>query len=127
MNDLMSTLRNMVWNLTHRIRIADLLDILIVAVIIYELLLLTRHTRGSALLKGLFLLVVIALLSNLLGLVSLNWLLTAILQNGAIVLVVLFQPELRKALERMGRSRVFKKGSRKTTNDDKELIISEIM
>ncbi len=127
MNDLMSTLRNMVWNLTHRIRIADLLDILIVAVIIYELLLLTRHTRGSALLKGLFLLVVIALLSNLLGLVSLNWLLTAILQNGAIVLVVLFQPELRKALERMGRSRVFKKGSRKTTNDDKELIISEII
>ena len=127
MNDLMGTLRNMVWNLTHRIRITDLFDILIVAVIIYELLLLTRHTRGSALLKGLFLLVVIALLSNLLGLVSLNWLLTAILQNGAIVLVVLFQPELRKALERMGRSRVFKKGSRKSANDEKGLIISEII
>ena len=93
MNDIMSTLRNMVWNLTHRIRITDMIDILIVAVIIYELLLLTRHTRGSALLKGLFLLIIIALLSNLLGFISLNWLLTAILQNGAIVLVVLFQPE----------------------------------
>ena len=123
----MSTIRNMMWNLTHRIRITDLIDIVIVAIIIYELLLLTRHTRGSALLKGLFLLLIISLLSTLLGLVSLNWLLTAILQNGAIVLVVLFQPELRKALERMGRSRVFKKGSRKTTNDDKELIISEII
>ena len=92
MTDIMATIRNMIWNLTHRIRIIDVLDILIVAVIIYELLLLTRHTRGSALLKGLFLLLIIALLSNLFGLVSLNWLLRAILQNGAVVLVVLFQP-----------------------------------
>ena len=98
MNDVMGTIRNMVWNLTHRIRVVDVIDILIVAIIIYELLLLTRHTRGSALLKGLFLLLIIAFLSNLLGLVSLNWLLNAILQNGAIVLVVLFQPEFRKAL-----------------------------
>ena len=127
MNDVMGTIRNMIWNLTHRIRITDLFDILIVAIIIYELLLLTRHTRGSALLKGLFLLLVIALMSSLLGLVSLNWLLTAILQNGAIVLVVLFQPEFRKALERMGRSRVFAKGGKKSTNDEKALMISEII
>ncbi len=127
MTDIMATIRNMIWNLTHRIRITDLVDILIVAVIIYELLLLTRHTRGSALLKGLFLLLLIALLSNLLGLVSLNWLLTAILQNGAIVLVVLFQPEFRKALERMGRSKVFQKGTKKSLNEERDLIISEII
>ena len=127
MTDIMATIRNMIWNLTHRIRITDLVDILIVAVIIYELLLLTRHTRGSALLKGLFLLLLIALLSNLLGLVSLNWLLRAILQNGAIVLVVLFQPEFRKALERMGRSKVFQKNTRKSLNEERDLIISEII
>ena len=127
MNDVMNTMQIMIWNLTHRIRIVDLIDILIVAIIIYELLLLTRHTRGSALLKGLFLLLIISVLSNLLGLVSLNWLLTAILQNGALVLVILFQPEFRKALERMGRSRVFSKGAKHTLNDEKELIISEIV
>lgn len=127
MNDIMGTIRNMIWNLTHRIRFIDVFDILIVAVVIYELLLLTRHTRGSALLKGLFLLLIIALLSNLLGLVSLNWLMTAILKNGAIVLVILFQPELRKALERMGRSRLFKKGTRKAANEESDLIISEII
>ena len=127
MNDIMGTIRNMIWNLTHRIRITDLIDILIVAVIIYELLLLTRHTRGSALLKGLFLLLIIAILSNLLGFVSLNWLISAILQNGAIVLVILFQPEFRKALERMGRSRVFKKGTRKGLDEERDLIISEII
>ena len=127
MTDIMATIRNMVWNLTHRLRINDLIDILIVAIVIYELLLLTRHTRGSALLKGLFLLLIIALLSNLLGLVSLNWLMRAILQNGAIVLVVLFQPEFRKALERMGRSRVFQKNTRNAVNEERDTILSEII
>lgn len=121
------TVRNMGWNLTHRLGVVDVFDILIVAIIIYELLLLTRHTRGSALLKGLFLLLVIAVLSNLLGLVSVNWLLTAILQNGAIVLVILFQPELRKALERMGRSKVINKGKKRDPDDEQEVIISEII
>ena len=127
MTDIMATIRNMIWNLTHRIRIIDVLDILIVAVIIYELLLLTRHTRGSALLKGLFLLFLIVILSNILGLTSLNWLLLAVLQNGAIVLVVLFQPELRKALERMGRSRLITKGSHRNADEDTEVIIEEIV
>ena len=128
MNDIIGNIRNMIWNLTHRLGFADIIDILIVAVILYELLLLTRHTRGSALLKGVFLLLVIALLSSLLGLVSLNWLLNAILQNSAIVLVILFQPELRKALERMGRSRLMTKRSRNPgAEDERELLISEIL
>ena len=127
MNDILSTIRNMGWNLTHRLGIIDIIDILIVAVIIYELLLLTRHTRGSALLKGLFLLLLIVILSNLLGLTSLNWLLLAVLQNGALVLVILFQPELRKALERMGSSRLMTKGNRRGEDDDRETIIAEIV
>ena len=127
MTDIMATFRNMIWNLTHRIRIIDVLDLLIVAVIVYELLLLPRHTRGSALLKGLFLLLLIALMSNLFGFISLNWLLRAILQNGAVVLVVLFQPEFRKALERMGRTRLFQKNGRKSMNEECDLIISEII
>ena len=127
MHDIWSTIRNMVWNMTHRLGVIDIIDILIVAVIIYELLLLTRHTRGSALLKGLFLLLVIVLASNLLGLTSLNWLLMAILQNGALVLVILFQPELRKMLERMGRSRIITKGSKWSTEDDNKPIIAELV
>ena len=127
MYDIMGFIRNMIWNLTHRLGFTDLIDILIVAVIIYELILLTRHTRGSALLKGLFLMIVIALLSNLLGFVSLNWLLMTVLQNGAIVLVILFQPELRKALEKMGRSRLVTKSSRRGMDDEREYMISEIV
>lgn len=127
MNDIWSTIRNMGWNLTHRLGFIEIIDILIVAAIIYELLLLTRHTRGSALLKGLFLLLVILLLSSVLGLKSLNWLLLAVLQNGALVLVILFQPELRKALERMGRSRLFTKGNRRAADDERDTVTSEII
>ena len=127
MGDLWTTVRNMLWNLTHRIGIIDIIDILIVATIIYELLLLTRHTRGSALLKGLFLLLVIMVVSNLLGLKSLNWLLLAILQNGALVLVILFQPELRKALERMGRSKLLTKSNRRNVDEERDTVISEIV
>lgn len=128
MEDLWATVRNMIWNLTHRLGVIDVIDILIVAVVIYELLLLTRHTRGSALLKGLFLLLVIILISSLCGLKSLNWLLVAVLQNGALVLVILFQPELRKALERMGRSRILTKGSRrKNIDEERDTVIAEIV
>jgi len=128
MEDLWATVRNMIWNLTHRLGVIDVIDILIVAVVIYELLLLTRHTRGSALLKGLFLLLMIILISSLCGLKSLNWLLVAVLQNGALVLVILFQPELRKALERMGRSRILTKGSRrKNIDEERDTVIAEIV
>lgn len=130
MENFMATLRSMAWNITHRLRFNDVIDILIVAVIIYELLQLTRHTRGSALIRGLFLLLAMAFLSNMLGLVSLNWLLNTILQNGALVLIVLFQPELRKALERMGRSRWFRKSAKRSDDEEEnesDVLIREIM
>ena len=128
MNDVMTTLNNMVWNLTHRLGIVDILDILIMSVILYELLILVRRTRSSALLKGVFFLLLIAIASSLLGLTSLNWLLTSILNNGAVVLLVLFQPEIRKALERMGRSSLIP-GRRRTApdEDDRQHTINEIV
>lgn len=91
------------WNVLHRPGIADIADILVVAVIVYKLLMLTRDTRGSAVLKGLVLLLILVGISNLVGLTALNWLLMAVINNGPIVLVILFQPEIRKALEQIGR------------------------
>ena len=102
MESLWQTIRTMVWNVFHRPGLADIIDIIVVAFVIYELIMLTRQTRGSAVLKGLVLLLVIVGVSNLLGLTALNWLLMNIIANGAVVLVGLFQPELRKALEQMG-------------------------
>ena len=128
MNDVWTTVNNMIWNLTHRLGIVDVLDIIIMAAILYELLILVLRTRSSALLKGLVLLLVIVAVSSLLGLTSLNWFLTSILNNGAMVLLILFQPEIRKALERMGRSSLLNKGHRGSSGDEeRERIITEII
>ena len=96
MNISVQTLQNAYWNLIHRLGLADILDIVIVAVVLYEILMLIRHTRGSAVLKGFGLLILASLVSNMIGLTALNWLLATVVQNGAIVLVILFQPELRQ-------------------------------
>ena len=119
-------IQNLVWNVFNRPGLSDIIDILVVTVIIYELLMLTRQTRGSAVLKGLLLLLLIVGASNLLGLTALNWLLMAVLKNGALVLVILFQPELRKALEQMGRGAIIDK-KRREVPDDQEHIITEII
>ena len=119
-------IQNLVWNVLNRPGLSDIIDILVVTVILYELLMLTRQTRGSAVLKGLLLLLLIVGASNLLGLTALNWLLMAVLKNGALVLVILFQPELRKALEQMGRGAIIDK-KRREVPDDQEHIITEII
>lgn len=91
------------WNVFHRPQLIDILDIVFVAVLIYYLIMLTRETRASAVIKGLMLLVFAYLVCNLLGLTALSWILNIILSNGAVVLIILFQPELRKILEQIGR------------------------
>ncbi|MBQ8555284.1 MAG: diadenylate cyclase CdaA [Clostridia bacterium] len=114
------------YNVLHRPGLSDLADILLVAVIIYELLMLTRDTRGSAVLKGLLLLLVVVGISNLFGLTALNWLLMAVINNGPLVLVILFQPEIRKALEQIGRGARLEKTNREDT-DESGRIIDEII
>ena len=128
MNDFWMTARNMSWNLTHRLGFADVVDILIVAAILYEVMILMRRTRSSALIKGVVILLVVVAGSSLLGLTSLNWLLTTILRNGVIVLLILFQPEIRKALEKVGRSTLLSRGKRMAGGqDDQKRIIREVI
>ena len=80
------------------------LDIFITAVIIYELTLLMIRTRSSAVIKGVLMLLLFAWITDILQLNVVNWLIQQVLNTGVIMLVVLFQPELRRALEQLGRS-----------------------
>lgn len=91
------------WNIIHRPNPVDIIDILIVAFLIYELILLTRQTRAMQVVKGLAMLIVVRYISEFIGLTSVNWILRTVLNSGAILLVILFQPELRRALEEIGR------------------------
>ena len=108
MDTLWAQIQTVLWNVFNRPTIADVLDILIVAFLLYELLMLTKETRASAVLKGLVTLVVASWVSDLLGLTALNWVLLNVVNNGTVVLVILFQPELRKALEQLGRGAIHK-------------------
>lgn len=92
-------------NILSSIGITDVLDILIVAFIVYKILGFIRETRAEQLAKGLVMLVAATLLSSVFHLYTLHWLLSGVMTAGLIALVVIFQPELRRALEHLGRSR----------------------
>ncbi len=87
------------------VRIQDLLDVLIVAYIIYKAIGLLRETRAVQLIKGIVVLLVIYQISSWLQLGVVNYLMLNTLQFGVIAMLVVFQPELRRALEKVGRSR----------------------
>ncbi len=122
----LQTWQNAIWNVLHRTGFTDVLDILIVAVILYEILMLVRHTRGSAVLKGLVVLVLAGAVSQLLGMTALNWILSSMMQYGVIVLFILFQPELRHALEQVGRGAMLDSGTH-VQDEDNERIIREVI
>lgn len=113
-----------IWNIFNRPQLHDIFDILIVAVLIYYLIMLTRETRASEVIKGLILLLVACAFFNAMGLTALSWVLNLVLKNGAIVLVILFQPELRRMLEQLGRSA--KRDHFQSGNEENVRIIDEV-
>lgn len=91
-------------SLVKSIGVLDVFDILLVAVIIYYAFNFLRNRRAGKLVFGVVILFALQLLSDLLGLVATQFILQNVLQLGLIALLILFQPELRSALEKMGGS-----------------------
>lgn len=94
------------WRYILTMGIADILDVLIVAFIIYKLMGLLMKTNSMKLARGIVLLLLVLWLSELLGLNMINFFLRTALEIGVLALVILFQPELRRALEKMGSSKL---------------------
>lgn len=90
------------------IRIRDVLDIAIVAFVIYKGIKLVRETRAVQLIKGIIILLLAMQISGWMSLNSINFLLVNTVQVGMVALLVVFQPELRRALEKVGRSSIGK-------------------
>ncbi len=99
-------MENFFKNIASSVGITDVLDIVIITFLIYKLLGFIRETRAEQLAKGLLLLVVATLLSKWMHLYTLHWLLSSLISAGLVAIVVIFQPELRRALEYLGRSRI---------------------
>jgi diadenylate cyclase len=85
------------------IKVTDVLDIVIVAYLLYTVFGFIQETRAQQLFRGILLILGFFLLSEFLGLSLLNWLLTRLITVGLLAVVVLFQPEIRRGLEQIGR------------------------
>ncbi len=113
------------------IGILDLLDILIVAFIVYKILNWVKETRAWTLFKGLVVFFVFYAFATLLQLNTIHWLLSKTLSVGIIAFVILFQPELRKALEQLGNGKfirsVFKFELQDEEDEDDIKTIEEIV
>lgn len=101
-------------------KIKDAIDILVVAYIIYHAVRLVRETRAMQLVKGIAAILVVYLIADTLHMNTLNFFIQYILQVGLFVLVVLFQPELRSALEKMGRTSLIGRFNTGQTSDAEE-------
>lgn len=100
---------NNIFSIFRTIQIRDIVDILAIAILIFGLFKLIRETRAVQLLKGILLLLVVYFISSLFGLTMLSSLLQTFFEASVIIIVIIFQPELRKLLEQMGRNNTYKK------------------
>lgn len=104
------------------IGLLDLVDIFIVAFFLYKIYVLIKDTRAVALLKGLIVLLMATLVSKWLSLNVVNWLLQKTMTVMLVALPVVFQPELRRALEQLGRGRFFTKGASLDEQETESLL-----
>ncbi len=101
----MDFIQNSLFPFLRTIRITDVIDILIVAVVIYYIIKHFRKTRAAQLIKGIATIFVVTYLAEWLHLNVISYVLGNVIQIGFIALVIIFQPELRRALEHVGRSK----------------------
>ena len=109
-----------IMDLARHFTLKDALDVAIVTLLLYSAIKLVRETRAGQLIKGIILLVVLFLISSQFDLLMLNAILRAFLSSGIVIVVILFQPEIRKALEQVGHSKVAKSLASAVGVKDKE-------
>ena len=94
------------------IRVTDIIDIAIIAFAVYKLFSLLRNTRAEQVLYGLIIVLLFASLADILNLNTVSWVMNQFLTVALVFIIVVFQPELRSALERIGRGRSIFTGQR---------------
>lgn len=104
--DIMTTVINAVNKFFIIVRPVDFIDIILVAYIFYKAIKLVKETRAVQLVKGIVILIVATQVSHWLQFNTISFILQNTMQVGVVALLVVFQPELRRALEKMGRSNI---------------------
>lgn len=99
-----------IWSVIKTFQVKDLIDILVITFIIYSIIKLVKETRAEQLLKGIAVLFIVYVAALVLDLTMLTSLLRTFIEFIVLLVVIIFQPEIRKALEQIGRTNISKKG-----------------
>ena len=101
--------------------IRNVVDIVIVWYLLYNLLLIVKGTRAVQLMKGLAVIAGVKFISYMFGLITLDWIMNLVIQWGVVGAIIVFQPEIRRGLEHIGRSNFFSRKS-SGTNQAQRMI-----
>lgn len=104
------TLWNQIIYALSNIRIFDVLDIAVIAFLIYKAIGFFRETRAGQLVKGIIILFVAYMLARWWDLVMLRWLLNVVVGSAIVIVAIIFQPELRRILEKLGHTKFGRSG-----------------
>lgn len=107
--------------------IINLIDILLVWFVLYKLLVIIRGTKAIQLLKGIFVIVIVRSLSSLIGFNTLGWLMQQVMNWGVLAVIIIFQPELRRALEQLGRGQLFTRTTVGQEEDEQDRLVESIV
>ncbi|MHC8515234.1 diadenylate cyclase CdaA [Sporosarcina sp. ITBMC105] len=100
----------------------NIVDVLLVWFVFYKLITIVKGTKAVQLLKGIFVILFANILTRYLGLDTLNWMMEQVLTYGFLVVIIIFQPELRRALEQLGRGRLFARSAMQEEEERDRLI-----
>ena len=114
-----------IWSTLKTFEFKDAIDIIIVALILFYLFRLFRQSRAGQLVKGVVILLVLFAISALANLTMVKFILKSVFEFAVIILVVVFQPELRQGLERLGRSNKTLKNMMNTSNQNPETYVTK--
>jgi diadenylate cyclase len=122
-------MKDIISNIISGFGVTDVIDVAIVSFVVYKVLRFIEETRAEQLVKGLAILVGATILSSesILNLHTLNWILEGTLTLGVIALIIVFQPELRRALEYIGRSKIIRKQFGEINKERAKQITSTII
>lgn len=102
--------------------LADIVDILLVWYVVYKLINVIRGTKAVQLLKGIFVILLVKFISDYVGFNTLSWMMEQALTWGFLAIIIIFQPELRRALEQLGRGRFFSRSGTQEEDDHDKIV-----
>ncbi|WP_088006663.1 diadenylate cyclase CdaA [Indiicoccus explosivorum] len=102
--------------------VINVADVLLVWFVIYKLIAIIKGTKAVQLLKGIFVIIIAQFATQWMGLETLQWLIQQVLEWGVLAIIIIFQPELRRALEQIGRGKLFASSTLQEESERNRLI-----